>query len=110
MNRPLLVFAFSPPASAALVAQQASQSGPYQGVSNPPPDDSITSSEITEPIAKPPAGHPYSAQPATPARNANVPVPSQPAQSSTTPHPATGAVTGTDDGIVQVAQPEPSSA
>jgi hypothetical protein len=65
MNRPLLAIAFFAAASAALVAQQAIQSSPYSGVSNPPPDDSITSSEIAMPVAKPPASHPIVQAPVT---------------------------------------------
>jgi hypothetical protein len=43
----------------SLLAQQSSQSSPYQGTSNPPPDDTIItdSAEQPQPQAKPPAGH-----------------------------------------------------
>jgi hypothetical protein len=108
MNRPVFVVAFFAVASAALVAQEASQSNPYQGVSNPPLDDNIISSEDAPPIAKPPAGHPMNAQPAAPAQTTSAPAP-QPAVQSSKPvavtRPANSAVTGTDDGTVQVAQP-----
>lgn len=60
MNRPILAVAFFAAAAATLVAQEASQSSPYQGVSNPPPDDSIITD--TEAPAKPPASHPMAAQ------------------------------------------------
>jgi hypothetical protein len=56
MNRPILVCAFLFMATAAVGAQEASQSSPYQGTSNPPPDDTIVTSSM--PQAKPPAGHP----------------------------------------------------
>jgi hypothetical protein len=58
MNRPILVCALLFLTTAALGAQDASQSSPYQGTSNPPPDDAIITSAT--PQAKPPAGHPAS--------------------------------------------------
>ena len=54
MNRPILVSALLLMTSAALGAQQASESSPYQGTSNPPPDDTIVTTNT--PQAKPPAG------------------------------------------------------
>jgi hypothetical protein len=54
MNRPILVCALFVAATAMLGAQEASQSNPYQGTSNPPPDDTIVTSST--PQAKPPAG------------------------------------------------------
>ena len=50
MNRPILVSAFLLMSTAALGAQQAS---PYEGTSNPPPDDTIVTSGRAQ--AKPPA-------------------------------------------------------
>ena len=97
MNRPLLVVAFFAVASSALVAQQASQSSPYQGVSTPPPDDSITSSENPEIIAKPPAGHPRKAESTVPVQTAAVP--------HSTAQPVNRAAYGSDDGVVQASQP-----
>ena len=61
MNRPILVCALLFLTTAALGAQDASQSSPYQGTSNPPPDDTIVTSGT--PQVKPPAGH--RASPAT---------------------------------------------
>jgi hypothetical protein len=64
MNRPILVCALLFMATAAVGAQEASQSNPYQGTSNPPPDDAIVTSST--PQAKPPAGRlaaPVQAQP-----------------------------------------------
>ena len=55
MNRPILVCALLFLTTAALGAQDASQSSPYQGTSNPPPDDTIVTSST--PQAKPLAGH-----------------------------------------------------
>jgi hypothetical protein len=111
MNRPVFVVAFFAVASAALVAQEASQSNPYQGVSNPPLDDNIISSEDAPPIAKPPAGHPMNAQPAAPTQtmSATAPQPSvqstQTAQTASVVRPTSSTAYGTDNGIVQVAQP-----
>ena len=50
-------------AASALLAQDASQANPYQGVSHPPADDQITTSV---PADKPPAGTPMNAAPAPP--------------------------------------------
>lgn len=88
MNRPLFACAFLALASAVLYAQQspATQAGPYAGTSNPPPDDTIESSEPAQPqpLPKPPAGKPLNVQTAAPANAA------------------------TDGGIVQPAQAQPS--
>jgi hypothetical protein len=54
MKRPILVCALLLMASAALGAQEASGSSPYQGTSNPPADDTIVTTST--PQAKPPAG------------------------------------------------------
>src|ERR1035441_555484 len=68
IQRSLPVLALMVATTAALGAQDASQSGsqqaPYQGVSHPPPDDTIITTRIPE--AKPPAGQPLNAQPAAP--------------------------------------------
>jgi hypothetical protein len=105
MNRPFLAVAFFAIATLTLGAQEANQSSPYSGVSNPPPDETIITS--TTPEAKPPAGHPIETQTAAPA--AATPV--RPAYSPhVTPAPLrTANMTavsgdGTDDGIVQVGQ------
>lgn len=107
MNRPVLACAFFGLATTALVAQQASQSNPYQGVSNPPPDDTITTSEQPTPTPKPSPAHPMT-QPA-----AAQPAPSQTAQSAARqdarPVPQTYG-DGTDDGIVGTAASSPSLA
>jgi len=92
MNRPLLACAFFALASSALVAQDATQSQ-YEGTSNPPPDDSIITTEQQAPIAKPSPAHPVQVQPA--------PVPMNTA-------PPTRISDGTDDGIVNVAPPAPA--
>jgi hypothetical protein len=61
MNRPVLVVAFVALATASLLAQESSQNSPYQGTSNPPPDDTIITDSAEQPQAKPPAGHPLNA-------------------------------------------------
>lgn len=105
MRRPIIVFALFA-ASTALIAQQGNTSAPYSGVSNPPPDDTIITDAVpapqSEPIAKPPAGHPMQDL-------QSVPLPAQPMQQQTMTAPAVQAanpyVTGSDNGIVQVAPP-----
>jgi len=57
MNRPVLACALFALATTALVAQQSSQTNPYEGTSNPPPDDTIITSEQPVPTPKPPASH-----------------------------------------------------
>jgi hypothetical protein len=109
MNRPILACAFLALASAALVAQDQSQSSPYQGTSNPPPDDTIITSEQQAPIPKPPAGHPMQQAPAA------QPAPVQPAPQAMTARQNAGPVPqtygdGTDEGIVDVAPPAPGLA
>jgi hypothetical protein len=110
MNRPILACAFFALASAALGAQDASQSSPYQGTSNPPADDAIITTEVQ---AKPPAGHPMEAAPAQSTETAR-----PDAQMQTAPRSSTAAASthfepqangdGTDAGLVGVA-PEPPS-
>ena len=94
MNRPILAATLFLVATAALGAQQASPSDPYQGTSNPPTNDDIITT--SEPQAKPPAGRlaaPASAQ----------------SQQSTYSDASSGAPTSAnDDGIVQVQQRTPA--
>lgn len=82
MKRSLLVCALSLSTAAAFVAQaavlaaqQSNGSGQYQGVSNPPPDDTITTpAPQPQPQAKPAPGKPMNAAPnAAAAPNANAP-------------------------------------
>lgn len=113
MTRTILAYALFAATAAALGAQQSSQSNPYEGTSNPPPDDSITTpTPQPAPTPKPSPDHPAAAQTAGPAQPADVAQPqSQPAARSldgslyTIP---SGQADGTDDGIVQVA-PDTSS-
>jgi hypothetical protein len=79
-------------AAAALAAQNAN---PYQGTSNPPPDEQITTSSTPE--AKPPAGRPMVAEPTTPVQ----PQPEvQPAPVDPALNSAPVRLPGDDDGIV----------
>ncbi len=103
-------------ATAAVLAAQASQTSPYEGTSNPPPDDMITTPEPQPaPAPKPAPGKPanvQSAQQQTAAQPQLVPASrsesngaqSYPAQSYPAPVPGDG----TDDGIVQVAPDTPA--
>ena len=105
-----LVYTLLAAAAVTLGAQEARQSNRYQGTSNPPPDDTITTpAPESAPAAKPSPSHrAYSAPAARPAPPPNsaetVPNESLPAQTNSTeiiPAPAT--TEGNDDGIVQVA-------
>jgi type IV secretory pathway VirB10-like protein len=125
-------------AASALLAQDASQANPYQGVSHPPADDQITTSV---PADKPPAGTPMNAEPARPVAPETYVPPAAPPPGSQDPaqsqaqapgqsqdqsqpssidssvnfppapgDPAGGAASdGTDGGIVRVAQAAPES-
>jgi hypothetical protein len=75
MNRPIAACAFFAFATAALCAQQSTPSDPYQGTSNPPPDDTIESSAPL--IPKPPAGKPLDAPVLPPAAQPQVLPPPQ---------------------------------
>jgi hypothetical protein len=135
MNRSiLLVSAMILAATAAASAQGATQSpaqqddAAYQGVSRPPADDVIITTEI--PAPKPPAGKPMvaaaaaagsvsvrvDAQPAAPTQYSSqyqYQNQSQPQPSSVDPsanYPAPQAMDGTDDGIVHVAPASPQNA
>lgn len=111
MKRNLLVYALLAAVAATLAAQQAGSSGPYQGTSNPPPDDSIvTASDAVPapaPALKPPAGQPASAQPAAPMQFAAQPAPPAEVVPPAPAQPMGGPADGTDDGIVQVAPSTP---
>ena len=99
MKRTIFVYALLA-ATAAVLAAQASQTGPYEGTSNPPPDDTITTpAPQLEPVPKPAPGKPLYAQPAAQPQ----PAPAYRAQSNPAPAP----YDGTDDGIVQVAPGTP---
>ncbi len=105
MKRTVVLFALLAATAAAIGAQEASQSSPYEGTSNPPPDDMITTpAPEPAPEAKPSPSRPIAGQPAAETQ-------AQPAQRSldgslyTIPadRAAASQADGTDDGIVQVA-------
>jgi hypothetical protein len=100
MNRPILTCLLFAAASAALLAQEATQSNPYQGTSNPPADDEILTDSVN---AKPPAGHPAEAQPPTPApARSELPRPAAVDPSVNNPDPSG------DEGIVRAERPAAS--
>ena len=105
MNRPIFVCALLLTVTAALGAQEASQSNPYAGTSTPPPDDTITTSSAPE--AKPPAP-----RPAVPAQDQTQAQPQDQDQPQASSQPATfkPAVNADDPdgGIVAVEQNAPA--
>jgi hypothetical protein len=116
MNRSILVGALMVATAAALTAtlgaQQAGQSGTYQGTSSPPPDDTITTSAppapAEAPLPKPSPAHSDFNEPA-PVQNQPQPVaglrlPMQPASASSA---LASPADGTDDGLVQIAPDQP---
>ncbi|HEX8711792.1 MAG TPA: hypothetical protein VF730_07965 [Terracidiphilus sp.] len=122
MNRSILVCAFVVAAAASLAAQQAGQTDPYQGVSTPPPNDTIISDSPADTTPAPPAkvskpspSH-YAApvqqtvQQPTAQTQAETPdvvrIEEQPQYPSTNQSASISPADGTDGGIVQVA-PDP---
>ena len=92
MKQLILVCAVVLATSVTLCAQQFGQSGPYQGTSNPPPDDTISTQSATP---KPHAGH-YADDQATPAQQDNA---DKAAQDNALPQPTQPI---SDQGTVQV--------
>jgi hypothetical protein len=95
MNRSIHVCALLLMAAAALGAQEASQSSPYEGTSTPPPDNTIVTART--PHAKPLAGQPM--QPAAALVQELAPPPS--ADSAVNPP-------NPDGGVVAVQQSDPA--
>ena len=101
MKRTILPIALLAFAAVALGAQETSQSNPYQGTSNPPPDDTITTqAPENAPAAKPSPSHRYVA-PRSYTAPAAQPAPA-PDAAETAPTESLGAPIN-DNGIVQVA-------
>ena len=103
-----LVYALLAATAVALGAQEANQSNPYQGTSNPPPDDGITTQAPQEtPHAKPSpsrrATTPQQTYTAPEPQAAPPPYAAETVPNETVPAPAN------DDGIVQVAPPDNAS-
>lgn len=90
MNRAILVCAILAFSTAALGAQQTGQSNPYEGVSTPPSNDTITT-EAPAPPPKPRASHPIEPQATAPSAPAHY-VAGLPTQSSSSSAPAQTAV------------------
>jgi hypothetical protein len=112
MKRLVLLCAFVFAASAALAAQQTSPSDPYQGVSNPPPNDTIITSNPPDPAAapipKPSPAHPAYGQPAPAQYQPQSQPDSQPAPQPPQVRSAfAGPEDGTDNGIVEIAPASP---
>ncbi|MGD0346434.1 MAG: hypothetical protein ABSA85_06735 [Terracidiphilus sp.] len=115
-----LVYALLAATAVALGAQEANQSNPYQGTSNPPPDATITTpaQETTPqytsqapPQAKPSPSHRAYAPPAAPPQSYPAPEPQAappPYAAETVPNETVPAPPN-DDGIVQVASPDNAS-
>jgi hypothetical protein len=110
MMRNVFLYVMFAVTAAALGAQEASQPNPYQGTSNPPPDDTITTAAPQAPVElKPSPSQPMYAQPdaAAQPQPAAQPIP-QPAEPYSARNYATpGIADGTDDGIVQIAPDSP---
>jgi hypothetical protein len=114
MSRSFLVCALMVAIASALGAQQGSQSNPYQGTSNPPPNDTIVTDlpqdAASTPAAKPSPAHPFTAKPAQPAPASHQYQPQaqpQSEQQAASVNPALRSpLDGTDDGIVQIV-PDP---
>ncbi len=109
LNRTALVCMLLAAFSAAAVAQQTSQPGPYTGVSSPPPNSTIVNA-MPAPPPKPHASHPYPAQARaepTPAAQAALPAGERQSAFADTSldnqAPANAEGDGTDNGIVEVA-------
>jgi hypothetical protein len=123
MKRIVVVYVVLAATAAVLGAQQGSQSSPYTGTSNPPPDDTIsTPAPESTPEAKPSPSHYAAAQPSAQPQSQRsldgslYTVPTSGSPSSARPAENMPARTnpysqadGTDDGIVQVA-PDASAA
>lgn len=105
MKRTVFVYILFAGSVAGLAAQQASQSNPYEGVSSPPPDSTITTPmPQPAPAGKPSPSVPANAQPVAPVQPQPAAQPEvQPSPSNAVPNSAEpGMADGTDDGIVQV--------
>lgn len=102
MKRSKLVCALFLAGAVGAWAQQGTQPGQYQGVSNPPPDDQITTPmPPPQPIAKPSPAHPLAPQPAQASA-----APQQVTVAPAPGYPTADSEYGTDAGIVKV---EPQS-
>ncbi|HTW60893.1 MAG TPA: hypothetical protein VMD55_03740 [Terracidiphilus sp.] len=101
MRRPILVCALFLLAAAALAAQtgQSSQSNPYSGTSNPPPDSTIIDNTPPQPVPVPSKPSPMQTMGQAMAKPAVQQAAPMPPPAAYPNNPADG----TDDGIVHVA-------
>ncbi len=107
MKRPLYICALLLGATTVLAAQQTSAPNPYEGVSNPPPDDTITT-PVPEPPPQPKPSPAKVMSPAPAMQAQPQPAYAQPSTANAPPNTADG----TDDGLVMLepetqAQPQP---
>jgi hypothetical protein len=110
MKRIIFVYALIAATAAALGAQQPGQSSPYQGTSNPPPDDTIMTAAPQAPLVlKASPGVPMYSQPDPSVQPQPIaqPIPQPSPTVSSQNYAAPGMADGTDDGIVQVAPSAP---
>jgi len=108
MNRSILVCVLTFAAAASLAAQQAGQSGAYQGTSNPPSNDTIISDPPVDAAPAPVA--PVAAAPAAKPSAARYEQTQDQVQAQTLQPAAVNAeaADGTDGGIVQIAPDQPA--
>ncbi len=110
MSRPILLCALFAVATAALSAQEASQSSPYEGTSNPPGDETIVTTVTVQ--AKPRAGQPVTVPAAEPADAAAQPEPQptsvDPAANFPDPSGDSGIVDNTRPSARRMSPPQPS--
>lgn len=110
MKRAIFLCAILAAFSVVLTAQQANQSGSYEGVSTPPPNDTITDEAPPQP-APPPAAHPAKPSPDHYATTKTA-APEEVAPPNRTPPDfiTSANADGTDDGIVEPAGSQPAAA
>jgi hypothetical protein len=106
MNRSILVCVFTFAAAASLAAQQAGQSGAYQGTSNPPSNDTIISDPPADAASTPVVAAP--AAPAKPSAARYEQTQDQVQAQTQTGQSSAAAADGTDGGIVQIAPDQPA--
>ncbi len=113
MIRSVLLCALLAATATALTAQTASQSDPYEGVSNPPPDSTITvavpqTAPAAKPLPKPRAGTPMVTLPGQPPVVPVAAATTQPQPTSVDPSENFPA-SNPDGDIVQVAPDQPAT-
>jgi len=110
MMRTISIYAVFAAAVAVLGAQEASRPGPYQGTSNPPPDETITTAAPQDPPAlKPSPSTPMYSQPSPSVQPQPItqPIPQPTPADSSRNYAASRMTDSSDDGIVQIAPDSP---